>query len=125
MGPHRAPRPGPRRRDKARVVEDRPSPGPNRARAKQGPRHLTIAEIDRRRDASLADLDHAIESMAAELSGLEDAELHHLLKRAVLLRSELRHLDLDWRTVDDRMADIEQRLRRLREQWEAARRARD
>jgi len=82
----------------------------------------STGDLYRRRADGLAGLDAAIDRMAAELAGLEDGDLHHLMKRAVLLRSELRHLDFDRRSVDFAMAEIERRLATLHDRLEERRR---
>lgn len=77
-------------------------------------------EVRRGRDAAIANLDKAIDSLTAASTAADEPALDQLLKDAILVRAEARHLQIDWDSVEPDMARLKRKVEALNlrlEQW--------
>jgi hypothetical protein len=76
---------------------------------------LSARDLRAGRDAAIANLDRTIDSLIAALRTPAlatpcAAALNDLLKDAIVVRAEIRHLQVDWQTVASDMADLKDKM---------------
>jgi hypothetical protein len=98
-------------RDAVDAVANADSPTPSRDRAVVD--LPTTREIKASREAALASLDQTIGSLSRALAATNDGALSEFLKDALIIRAELRTLQIDRGTIGTTMRGVAERLRRL------------